>query len=380
MKLQHYTTFSRQETSAAALSSAPMTVQLEDTRTGSCFANRNDGPVFTRIAAVGIHLPEQVIPSTALDEELRASGIDVPPNFIERATGVRERRVAASGVNASDLAVKAAQRALEQAALTPLDVDLLIFAAASQDLMEPATAHLVQAKLGADRAYVFDIKNACNSVLSAIDVADCQIRLGRARVVLIATGEIPSLYTDKSFRSRDDFAGRFSHLTMGDAGTALVLVAADREGQGLRATAALSRGNDWRLGTLLSFGTMYPTDLSPERATLRTQGPALEECGRREIPLLASAIFESTGWDSKTVDVVVCHQHSARLAREITSAFGVESERVMLPLQYAGNAVAANIPLGLFEAQRRGLLRQDARVFLCGGSAGFSAIAMALVW
>jgi 3-oxoacyl-[acyl-carrier-protein] synthase-3 len=351
-----------------------------DTNETSCFVNRNGGPVFTRIAGVGVHLPDQIVTSTELDDALRASGIEVPPNFIERSTGVRERRVAASGENASDLAVRAAQQALEQAGLTPLDVDLLIWAAASQDVLEPATAHIVQSKLGADRAYVFDLKNACNSVLSAVDVADCQIRLGRARVVLIATGEIPSLYTDKSFRSRDDFAGRFSHLTMGDAGTALVLTATERQGQGLLATAAVSRGDDWRLATVLSFGTMHPTDLSPDRANLRTQGPELEARGRREIPLLASAIFEATGWDATSVEVVAGHQHSGRLARELAAAFGVDPERVMLPLQYAGNAVAANIPLGLFEAQRRGLLQEGTRVFMCGGSSGFSGIAMALVW
>jgi 3-oxoacyl-[acyl-carrier-protein] synthase-3 len=100
-------------------------------------------------------------------------------------------------------------------------VDVLIFAAASHDVTEPATANIVQAKLGASRACVFDLKNACNSVMSALDVATAYIDSGRAQIVLVTTGEVPSLVVDRTPSSRRALEERFAHLTIGDAGGAL---------------------------------------------------------------------------------------------------------------------------------------------------------------
>jgi 3-oxoacyl-[acyl-carrier-protein] synthase-3 len=93
-----------------------------------------------------------------------------------------------------------------------------------------------------------------------------------------------------------------------------------------------------------------------------------------------SAALECVGWEPASVDVVACHQHSRRIAVEICTAVGIPPDRVSLPLRYAGNAASANIPLALLEAQRLGRLTPGARILLCGGSAGFSAMASAVVW
>ena len=144
------------------------------------------------IAGVGTYLPIDTIASSTLEDQLRASGMSIPPGFIERTTGIGARHVIAPGENASDLATAAAVSALRSGGCDPLDVDVLIFAAASHDVTEPATANIVQAKLGAREAYVFDVKNACNSLLSALDVADALIQARRAERILIATGEVTS--------------------------------------------------------------------------------------------------------------------------------------------------------------------------------------------
>jgi 3-oxoacyl-[acyl-carrier-protein] synthase-3 len=220
------------------------------------YQHYNESSRRTAILGIGTYLPERVLTSSEIEAGIADVGIAMSPGFIERATGVGARRIAAERENASDLAVAAALEALESAGLGPLDVDLLIFAAASHDVTEPATANIVQAKLAAHRAQVFDLKNACNSLVTALDVADSYVQSGRARVVLVATGEMPSRATDLRFRSRDDVLARFAHLTFGDAGGAVVLGRSPTPHRGIVATAGVTRGEAWNLATVLSFGTM----------------------------------------------------------------------------------------------------------------------------
>jgi 3-oxoacyl-[acyl-carrier-protein] synthase III len=134
----------------------------------------------SRIAGIGHYVPERVVGSAALEKELCLTDrLGVPAGFIERMTGVAERRWAPPGTATSDLAALAAERALAAADLDAGDLDCIVFAAVGQDLAEPATANILQERLGARRAHVFDVKNACNSWLNGIDLADSLIATGR---------------------------------------------------------------------------------------------------------------------------------------------------------------------------------------------------------
>jgi 3-oxoacyl-[acyl-carrier-protein] synthase-3 len=333
-----------------------------------------------RIVGLGTYLPEKTLTSEELEALIRHDGVAVTDGFIERVTGVQARRVAADTENASDLAEAAARHALEDAGLGVGDVDLLIFAAASHDVTEPATASILQAKLAAVRAQTFDVKNACNSFVSALDVANAYLRSGLARVVVVATGEIPSRAIQLRFGSQKDLMAKFAYLTMGDAGGAVVLMAATEVGQGILATGGVTRGEVWHLGTILSGGTMFPRDLSPQRAYLRNRGCELEECARREVPPVVEAVLDAARWAPETVDVVATQQHTRRIVREIVGMTGIPETRAAMPLRYAGNAAAANIPLCLAEAREQGKLESGSRVVLCGGSSGFSVSVSAVSW
>lgn len=140
---------------------------------------RCDAPLRAGITAVGSLLPEEVRSSDDVQREVvRRSGLTLPPRLLTQATGIVSRRVAGEGVYASTLAAGAARRALAAAGLTPMDVDLLLFASASRDVVEPATAHIVQAELGS-RAHALDVTNACNSFVNGIDLARSVILAGR---------------------------------------------------------------------------------------------------------------------------------------------------------------------------------------------------------
>ena len=139
----------------------------------------------TRIAGLGVHLPEQVRTTAETEQRLRAEnpGMRLATGLISRMTGVERVHVAPHDWQASDLAVAASRQALEQ---SPGDIDLVLFTAAAQDLVEPATSHIVAAKLGLT-APVMDVKNACNSVINGMQVADALIRTGQYRRVLVAS-------------------------------------------------------------------------------------------------------------------------------------------------------------------------------------------------
>ncbi len=341
--------------------------------------NYIEGPR-TRIAGLGVYLPEQTLGSDEIEERIIASGVTVKPGFIRRSTGIASRRIAATDENASDLAAAAAGCALADAAVDPSDVDLLIFAAASHDIIEPATANILQQKLGTRNAQTYDVKNACNSFLSGVDIGNAYIRAGMADVVLVATGEIPSRACDLHFSSHAEITKKFSHLTMGDAGGAAVLTRATGAGDGVLATAGITKGEKWRLGTILTGGTMYPRDVSPARGYLRSRGCELEECGRQEVPQIVQAVLAEVGWTADSVDVVATQQHTNRIVAEVVGGLGIPAERAPLPLRYAGNSASANVPLALAEARENGMLESGARAILLGASSGFSVMVSAVSW
>ena len=177
-----------------------------------------------RIAGLEVYVPAARLGTGQLERRLAASspGFRVPKGLIDRLTGIRTRSVMACTEQASDLAATAAAKLLADRGLQPADVELIIFASASQDMVEPATGHMVAAKLGAG-CPVMDVKNACNSLLNGLEVADALIGTGRYRRVLLVSGESPSRAVRWSVPDQETFAAAFPGYTMSDAGCALLL-------------------------------------------------------------------------------------------------------------------------------------------------------------
>ena len=210
----------------------------------------------TAITSVGSYLPGRPITTEDINRKIyETTRYQVTNGLIERLTGVRARYYRAEDEQSSDLAVKAASIAIDRAGVSNEEVDLLIFAACSQDLTEPATANIIQEKMELTNAHVLDVKNACNSFLNALDVADSHVRAGKARCAVVAVGETLSLGIDwNGIRSDKDLRSRIGSLTLGDAGAAVVLTAVPEEkGEGLLTTAFRSYGEKWRLATVLKL-------------------------------------------------------------------------------------------------------------------------------
>jgi 3-oxoacyl-(acyl-carrier-protein) synthase III len=335
--------------------------------------------VSSAIAGLGVYLPETHVSSAEVAARVQATtGFTLPPSCIERMTGIEERRYAAGGQHPSDLACEAGRRALADAGLTPADVDTVIFASATQDLAEPATANLLQEKLGMQRVRVFDVKNACNSLLTATDLADSLVRTGKAQTVLVAAGEVCSYFIDYRIRNAADLQSLFSGLTLGDAGGAVVLRQARVPGHGVRYSGFRSFGEHWSLSVVMGGGTLHGRD--PEAAYLHCRGRELLEVAVSCVVPEIQEALHALGWTADDVDVVAAHQVALPIVHAIASQCGFAAERCAFSLPYAGNTAAASIPLALDQARRAGRLNAGAKVLCVGGASGFSVGVLGIVW
>ena len=176
-------------------------------------------PGLSRITGVEVYLPPGRLATAGVEQRLRleSPGFKVPRGLIARVTGIRTRSIMSDAEQASDLAVNAAAKVLAERGLQPSDIDLLIFGSASQDMVEPATAHIVAAKLGL-QCPVMDVKNACNSFLNGLEVADSFVAAGRYGRVLVAGGESPSRAVRWTVPDFETFAASFPGYTMSDGG------------------------------------------------------------------------------------------------------------------------------------------------------------------
>lgn len=327
-------------------------------------------PQRVRLHSVAASLPPTERTSADIESILirHNPALPIRPGTLAAMTGIRTRRVANDDVQCSDLAVDAARAALSRSALGPDDVDVLIFAAASQDLVEPATAHIVQHKLGT-RCQVFDVKNACNSFLNGVQLGESLILSGAARTVLVTTGEICSRAIDWHAEDVDELKRNLPAYTMGDAGAAAVLTRS-RNGEGIfyRRFAALSQ--HWELATIPGGGSMHPR--GDEYTYLRGDGARLKQAFVEEGSLLFNSMMCEAGVGFDDFARIFVHQVSIPYHREMLEASGMPDDKVTRTVVELGNMASASIPVAFAQEYDRGALSPGDRVMWVGMASGIS--------
>lgn len=375
-----------------------------------------------RIAGVAVHLPERTRDVADAERELHRRNPQVAPRLpmVSRLTGVRRVHVADDDQQASDLAVAASRIVLDRAGLGPQDVDLLVFASATQDMIEPATSHITAAKLGV-RAPVMDVKNACNSVLNGIEVAEALIGTGRYRRVLVACGEMPTRGVRWELPDRRTYAMSAPGYTMSDAGAA-VLVEATGAGSGtgagagagavptvgagvlpgradgfeddltaelagligpdrlsgILASAFAAESQHWDVGMLPGGGTVNPRD--PERTYFEIDGSRLREAFDAIGSGPVDEALAAAGVTMQDVALVAVHQVAVAYLADVRRALGVPADRTIVTVADHGNIASATLPLQLALAVESGRLRRGDVVLLLGLAGGISMGAMVVRW
>ncbi len=337
-------------------------------------------PVRTVIASVGSALPDEVVSTAEINRRIHdATGLQIVNGLVERLTGVRTRRYRQIDEQSSDLAARAAKQALERAEVSPDEVDLIIFSACTQDLTEPATANIVQEKLKARNAQVLDVKNACNSFLNGMDVADSHVRTGKSRCALVVSGETLSLGVDWNIRNLDDLKSRLAALTLGDAGAAVVLKPiVEEEGRGILATRFRSYGELWRLATVLAGGSMHQMD--QQYSYFDSKSAKLRDAAYEFIPRIVHEVLGEVGWKPSDIEVACGHQVTEELVYGLAKRCGTPADRNIVTVTDCGNTGAASIPLALARGYEQGKLKRGTKVMLVGGAAGFSVGVIPLIW
>ncbi|GAA2045454.1 ketoacyl-ACP synthase III [Agromyces tropicus] len=337
------------------------------------------GPRWTtaaRIAAIGVHLPDTWRSTAETEARLAAEnpGLRIPSGLIARLTGVRGVHVRPDGWQTSDLAVAAARRAL---AASPGPVDLLVFASASQDLIEPATAHIVAAKLGVS-APVMDVKNACNSLLQGMQVAEALIATGQARRALVVSGEQPSHAVRWRLDSDAQFLRSFPGYTMSDGGAAVLLEASDGSGAGLIGSRFAAHSEYWDVGTLPTGGSLNPHAIGGSYFDM--DGRALEGAFRRVGLGIFHDTLASLGVRADELDAVAVHQVALPMHRRIVELLGVDPAVTEETISAHGNLASVSLPVQLDRAVRRGRVGPGSLVALVGLAGGISLGVTVLRW
>ncbi|SDZ52176.1 3-oxoacyl-ACP synthase III family protein [Herbiconiux ginsengi] len=329
----------------------------------------------SRIAAVATYLPPTTRSTAETEEQLRRlnPGLALPTGLVGRLTGVERVHLRPDGWQTSDLAVAAARGALEE---SPGPVDLLLFASASQDLIEPATSHIVSAKLGLG-CPVMDIKNACNSVLNAMQVADALITSGQYRRVLIASGEEPSHAVRWRLDDQRQFLRSFAGYTMSDGGAAVLLeqVGGEQEaGPGILGSRFVAHSEHWAVGTLPAGGSVNPH--AEGGSYFDMDGAALQRAFAEVGVGLVEQTIAELGHRVGDLDFVAVHQVARSYHDTIVEVLGIDPARTVVTISEHGNLASVTLPLQLQLARERGLVGDGSLVALVGLAGGISLGAM----
>lgn len=327
-----------------------------------------------KIAEVSSFLPERIIENAELEQRINRQKKWLPEGALEKLFGIQQRRFAKPGTQVSDLASAAALPIVEKVGRK--NIDLLLFAAACSDLIEPATSNIVQHKLGL-ACPVMDIKNACNSFVSAIHTASAFIQAGMYENVLIVNGEKLSDAINLDIRDAEHLKRSLAAFSLGDAGSAALINPAKGE-EGIYYQQFMTSGQHWELCTIRGGGSMHPHDASQNYFEGKTVD--LKDAILSESADFLQDCFDRAGWLASEIDHLIAHQVSSHTFRIVSEALGIPLEKCISTFPHFGNTAAASIPLAIHCAQQRNLLQAGDKLAVIGLAAGISASVQFCVW
>ncbi|MGK6309324.1 beta-ketoacyl-ACP synthase III [Variovorax sp. DT-64] len=314
---------------------------------------------FSRITGTGSYLPPRRVTNDDLARELAARGIETSDQWIVERTGIRARHFAAPEVTSSDLGVQAARQALEAAGRSAAEVDLIIVATSTPDMVFPSSAAILQNKLGITGCPAFDVQAVCSGFVYALTVADAMIRTGSAKCALVIGAEV--------FSRILDFNDRTTCVLFGDGAGAVVLEASAEPG----ILASDLHADGKHVGILcvpghVSGGNVLGTPL------LHMDGQAVFKLAVRVLEEAARACLQKAGKDSTQIDWLIPHQANIRIMEGTARKLKLPLEKLVVTVDEHGNTSAASIPLALDEAVRAGKVKKGDTVMLEGVGGGFT--------
>lgn len=316
-------------------------------------------PRYARITGTGSMLPPRRVTNDDLARQLAARSIETSDAWIVERTGIRARHFADAGVATSDLAVAAARHALEAAGVAASEIDLIVVATSTPDMVFPSTACIVQQKLGVHGCAAFDVQAVCSGFVYGLTVADSMIRTGAARKALVVGAEI--------FSRILDFNDRTTCVLFGDGAGAVVLEASDTPG--LLASELHADGRHVEI--LCTPGTVAGGQVSGN-PLLQMDGQAVFKLAVGVLDQVARSVLAKAGKTEADIDWLIPHQANIRIMQGTAKKLKLPLDKLIVTVDEHGNTSAASIPLALDAAVRTGRIQPGDTVMLEGVGGGFT--------
>ncbi len=316
---------------------------------------------YAKVLATGGRAPDRVVTNDFFNYLVEDADA-----WIFSRTGIRERRFAAENEATSDLATAAARNALAAGKIDPLELDCVIVATSTPDMILPATACMVQKNIGAANAFAFDMNAVCSSFVYAVDAADSFIRSGKYRKILVIGADTYSKVLD--------FQDKTTAPLFGD-GAGAVILGATEEKKGILQTLIKSDGNGWELIQVPSSGSRKPVTaetIANRENTFKMAGKSVFVFATDVIPQIIETVTAKAGIKATDLDHIIPHQANVRIIDFISKKTGIAKEKFLLNLDRYGNTAAASVGLALDENLRNGTIKEGQLVLIMGFGGGLS--------
>ena len=314
---------------------------------------------YSRVTGTGSYLPPNRLTNADLVAQLAKTGVESSDEWIVERTGIRARHFAADGVFSSDLGLEAAKKALSAANLRPQDIDLIIVATSTPDMVFPSTACILQNKLGANGGAAFDVQAVCSGFVYALTIADSMIRTGAAQRALVIGAEV--------FSRILDFKDRTTCVLFGDGAGAVVLEASDTPG----ILASDLHADGKHVGILCVPGHVSGGQVLGD-PVLKMDGQAVFKLAVGVLEQAARNTLAKADKTEAQIDWLVPHQANIRIMQSTAKRLKLPMEKVMVTVDQHGNTSAASIPLALDVGIRSGQIQTGQLVLLEGVGGGFT--------
>jgi len=314
---------------------------------------------YSRITGTGSYLPPRRLTNADLVAELGAKGVETSDEWIVERTGIRARHFAAPDVCSSDLGLQAAKNALQAAGLEAKDIDLIIVATSTPDMVFPSTACILQNKLGANGGAAFDVQAVCSGFVYALSIADSMIQTGAANKALVIGAEV--------FSRILDFTDRTTCVLFGDGAGAVVLQASDTPG----ILASDLHADGKHVGILCVPGNVSGGQILGD-PLLKMDGQAVFKLAVGVLEQAARATLAKAGKTEADIDWLIPHQANIRIMNSTAKKLKLPMDKVVVTVDQHGNTSAASIPLALDSAVRSGKVKPGELLMLEGVGGGFT--------
>ena len=314
---------------------------------------------YTRITGTGSFLPPRRLTNADLAAELAEKGVETSDEWIVARTGIRARHFAAPDVSSSDLAVEAARHALEAASLQASDIDLIIIATSTPDMVFPSAACIVQHKLGIAGCPAFDVQAVCSGFVYALTVADAMIKTGAATKALVIGAEV--------FSRILDFSDRTTCVLFGDGAGAVVLEASGTPG----ILASDLHADGKHVGILCVPGHVSGGEVLGN-PLLKMDGQAVFKLAVGVLESSARTVLAKAKLSEADIDWLIPHQANIRIMHSTAKKLNLPLEKLIVTVDQHGNTSAASIPMALDVSVRSGKIKKGDTLMLEGVGGGFT--------